>query len=417
MGKYVTIIDLGTTKIVCLIGEKVNNDKFYKVLAYNEAKSLGIQRGAVENIRSVVNTVTPILENIRAKVKIPEIKEVYVGIAGQHVKCIANRTEVSRNKYDKEITEEEIKQLELDAYKISLDPGEKILHAIPQTYSIDGMNNIIDPVGRFGHKLAGDFHIVVGNAASMTHTDTCITRMGLSLKQLVLEPIASARAVLTADEQEVGVVMVDIGGGTTDILIYKGGIVKYTAVIPFGGNIITEDIKKGYGILMNEAEQIKVEFGSCLSSKVSDDSVIELPGISGREPRLISVKGVACIIEARLNEIFDMILKVVHDANCGPLSAGIVLTGGVAHTKHIKDFVYAKTGMYVKIGIPENISPDSPSNILKPEYSTAVGLMMCGFDDALQQSSMDDPADTASGNGFMRRFSKIVKDFIIPKET
>lgn len=377
MSTYIFAIDLGTTKVVSVVGEKTDNGR-YRILAFGEAESSGVRRGQVENIHSVMAAVTPTLEALKAA-GITELNEVFVGIAGQHIKYTENRADITRDKYEEEISEEEIKLLEANAYKLHLEPGDEVLHAIPQTYSIDGVNNITDPVGRLGRKLVGHFHVIIGNTASTSHTQICIKRLGLNLQKLILEPIASSRAVLTEDEMEVGVVMVDMGGGTTDLVIYHEGIVRHTAVIPLGGNVITEDIKTGCGILQRQAEQIKIQYGSCMSTMVPENKIITVPGIQGREPREISFKALASIIEARLEEIIGMVMHEVKMYG-KKLNAGIVFTGGGAQITHLPQFIKLKTAMDVRIGKPEYTTTDSPKELNLPKFSTAAGLVMCGFD-------------------------------------
>ena len=380
MSNYTAAIDLGTTKIVTVIGEKTDNGRF-RILAYDEAESSGVRRGQVENIHNVINAIKPTLENVCENAGIDAIKDVYVGIAGQNISCKESRTDISRDNYGAIISEKEIKQLEENMYKMRMEPGEEVLHVIPQSYSVDDSFGIQDPVGRLGQRLSGNFHIIIGKSASIQHSALCIERLGLKLKKLILEPLASARAVLTEDEREVGVVVVDIGGGTTDMVIFHDGIVRHTAVIPFGGNSITEDIKKGCGILHRQAEQIKIRYGSCLASMVPENKIITVSGIAGREPREISFKTLAYIIEARMEEIIGMALfEIERSGYADKLPAGIVFTGGGAEINHLPQFIKLKTGMDVRIGKPEYVASNSAKDIAQPKYSTAVGLIMCGFD-------------------------------------
>ena len=289
MSNYIAAIDLGTTKVVTILGEKRSNGRF-RIVAHADADSSGVRRGQVENIQHVIEAIKPTLQQVKESSGIDSIPEVFVGIAGQHIRCIESRADTTRNDYDVEITENEIKRLETDMYKIRMEPGEEVLHVIPQHYSIDGVHGISDPVGRLGQRLSGNFHVIIGNTSSVHHTELCIRRLGLIQKRLILEPLASAHAVLNDDEREIGVAMIDMGGGTTDLAIYHDKIVRHTAVIPFGGNSITEDIKKGCDILLRQAEQVKVQCGSCLASMVPNNTIIEVPGIAGRERRAIGFK-------------------------------------------------------------------------------------------------------------------------------
>ncbi|MDR2286395.1 MAG: cell division protein FtsA [Prevotellaceae bacterium] len=393
MSKYVVAIDLGTTKVVSLVGEKLD-DEHYRIVAYSEEPSNGIRRGQVEHITKVVNAVVPTLDKIKTDAKIDNIENVYVGIAGQHITCIENRVEKIRDKYDEIITREEIMELEAKAGKLHLNPDTEILHVIPQNYSIDGQTGITDPVGRLGNKLTGHFYVVIGNKSNRIHTNSCLKALNLSLNKLILEPIASARAVLSNDEKELGVAMIDIGGGTTDLIVYKDYTIVHTAVIPFGGNVITEDIKTMCSIKYEQAEQIKVKFG--LQAKPHE--YVQVEGISGREPRQLSFDIILKVITSRLNEIIDMVLyEIVNKTQCGKLGAGIVITGGVSKMKGIKEFLIKrlkeqaelepeikhKIETEVIISSPQYILHDYDSGkdtIIHPKYSTAVGLVMCGFD-------------------------------------
>lgn len=379
MTNYLAAIDLGTTKVVSIIGEKLDNSERVKILAYGEAPSVGIRHGQVENIQNVVEVVKTTLDHLKAMSQVPEIKEVYVGIAGLHIRYIENRTEMLRPKYEELITEDEVRMLESNARKLHVNSGEEVIHAIPQTYSIDGIDEITDPVGRLGYRLAGHFMTIIERGISTRHTEVCINRLNLSLKEFILEPMASARAVLLESEKDMGVAMIDIGGGTTDLIIFKDKVVRHTAIIPFGGNTITQDIKSGCNITLRDAERIKIQYGSCVSSMVSDNHIITIPGINGREPREISFKSLSYIIEARMIEIMDMIIFEIKKY-ADQLDAGIVFTGGGSQMTNLRELVKLKTGMDIRIGRPVYVSETSPKEIVHPKYSTAVGLIMCGFD-------------------------------------
>ena len=380
MSNYIAAIDLGTTKVVTILGEKRNNGRF-RIVAHSDADSLGVRRGQVENIQHVIEAIRPTLQNVKEAAGIEEMPEVFVGIAGQHIRCIESRADSTRNAYDVEISEDEVRRLETDMYKIRMEPGEEVLHVIPQHYSVDDSNGISDPVGRLGQRLSGNFHVIIGKTSSVHHTELCIRRLGLTQKRLILEPLASAHAVLNDDEKEMGVAMIDMGGGTTDLAVYHDGIVRHTAVIPFGGNIITEDIKRGCEILLRQAEQVKVQYGSCLASMVSNNKIITVPGIAGRESREIGFKSLASIIEARLDEIIGMVMMEINRSGYAKkLGAGIVLTGGGSKLKDLPEFIKLKTGMDVRLGKPEYTTSDSAKEILQPKFSTAVGLIMCGAD-------------------------------------
>ncbi|MDR0724995.1 MAG: cell division protein FtsA [Prevotellaceae bacterium] len=381
MADYLAAIDLGTTKVVSIIGERNNRGRI-NILAYSEAPSTGIRHGQVENIMNVVGVVKNTLDNIKSTSGISGIEEVYVGIAGLHIRYVENRTEILRPEYEKLITSDEIDTLKSNARKLHVNTGEKIIHVIPQTYSIDNVDDITDPVGRLGHRLVGNFMVIIEKGISTRHTEICVERLNLSLKELILEPMASARAVLTEDEKDLGVVMVDMGGGTTDMMIYHKKVIRHTAIIPFGGNTITHDIKTGCDITLRDAEKIKIQYGSCISSMVPENHIIAIPGSNGRESREISFKSLASIIEARIVEIIDMLLFEIRTYTNNPrqLKMGIVFTGGGSQITHLRELVKLKTGMDVKIGKPLYVSENSPKEVVHPRYSTAVGLIMCGSD-------------------------------------
>ena len=267
-------------------------------------------------------------------------------------------------------------------YKIPIDVGEEIIHVLPQNYIVDNETGVKQPVGMSGKLVEANFHIVLGQIASARNIGKCITKAGLNLNQLVLEPLASSEAVLTDDEKEAGVALVDIGGGTTDIAVYYDEIIRHTAVIPFGGDVVTKDIKEGCSILQRQAELLKIQYGSALGDLAKDEEVVSIPGISGREPKEISFKSLAYIIQSRMEEILDAVIYEIENSGYfDKLSAGIVLTGGGALLKHLPALVKFKTGMDVRIGYPtEHLSTEAMPEVNHPMYSTSVGLVLKGFD-------------------------------------
>jgi cell division protein FtsA len=307
---------------------------------------------------------------------------VYVGIAGQHIRSVKNRGSINLNSNDEIITLENVNDLIEDMYKIPTDIGEEILHVLPQSFIVDNEGGIKNPVGMSGKRLEANFHIVIGQTASAKNIEKCVNRVDLVVNELILEPIASAEAVLTDDEKEAGVVLVDIGGGTTDVAVYFDGIIRHTAVIPFGGNVITNDIKEGCSILLRQAEQLKVQFGSALGDIAPEDKIVTIPGISGREPKEISFKSLAYIIQSRMEEIIDYVsFEIENSGYADKLSAGIVLTGGGALLRHLSQLVKFKTGFDVRIGYPnEHLTSDADEDINSPTYSTSIGLVLKGFE-------------------------------------
>jgi cell division protein FtsA len=378
--KIVAAVDIGTTKIVSLVG-KLNEQGKLEVLGISQTPSKGVKRGVVLNIEETVNAIQTTSADATKQSGI-KFNEVFVGIAGQHIKSVKNRGYINRDSYDVEITRDDLQNLNDDMHKIPVDVGEEILHVLPQSYIVDSETGVKNPVGMFGKRLEANFHIVIGQISSARNIEKCINRVGLDVKQLVLEPLASSSSVLTDDEKEAGVALVDIGGGTTDVAVYYDEVIRHTAVIPFGGNVITRDIKEGCAILQRQAESLKVQFGSALGDLAQEDKVVTIPGISGRDPKEISFRSLAYIIQSRMEEIIDAVSYEIENSGfMDKLSAGIVLTGGGSMLKHLNQLVKFKTGMDVRIGFPgEKMAADSSEEINQPMYSTSVGLLLKGLE-------------------------------------
>ena len=286
MEKTISVIDLGTTKVVCLTGTKTTEG--YKVIASCEAPSQGILRGEVVNNQSVLNTLRPLLEELEAKTGKP-VKEVTVGIAGQYIRCKSVSSTNNRSNCKEEISREEIDRMWRNMYHSRVDPGEEVLHVVPQSYHVDEYRDMPDPVGMYGSCIEANYKLFIGKSVSAEHTKRCIENIGLKLSKLILEPLATAEAVLHEDEKELGVAMIDIGGGTTDVLVYQDNIVRHTAVIPFGGNVITEDIRQGCEVTSRQAEQMKIQYGSVMQI-LPENKAIVISGIRRKESREIPFK-------------------------------------------------------------------------------------------------------------------------------
>jgi len=376
--KYIAAVDIGTTKIVAIIGA-VSDDGKVRVMGMGKSVSKGVKRGVVLNIEETATSIQEAVYQAQQESKLT-FDEVYVGIAGQHIKSMKNRHSKYIQSADSEITQADIDELINDMHNIALDAGEEIIHVIPQSYTVDNESGVKQPVGMFGKRLEANFHIVVGEISSAKHIFKCIERSGLKVKRMILEPLASSSAVLTGDEKEIGVAMVDIGGGTTDIAIYYDGILRHTAVIPFGGDVITRDIKEGCSILHRQAEKIKVQFGTALGDAAPEDQVVSVPGISGREPKMISIRFLSKIIQARMEEIVDHISYEVDNSGfANKLGAGITVTGGGALLKHIRQLVSYKTSLDVNIGYPSRCLLIENPEINLPMYSTSIGLLLNGY--------------------------------------
>lgn len=377
MKTYTAAIDLGTTKVVSLVGEK--SESGYKIISFHEAPSKGIMRGEVVNIQNVLDSLMPTLEKIKGECSV-DIKEVYVGIAGQHIRCSDEGCKRNRQKPDNLINKEEIGEMKQEMYKTRVNAGEKILHVIPQSYNVDDHIGQTEVVGMVGSQIEGNYKLFIGRTNSAEHSKSVISRAGLSLKEVVLEPVASALAVLSEEEMEMGVAMIDIGGGTTDLLVIENNIIRHTAVIPFGGNSITEDLKQGCGVSLRNAEQMKIQYGSCITEYAPDNKTVVIPGMNGTNSREVSFKVIASIIEARVAEIVEAIMYEIERSGFqDKLHAGIVLTGGGSQLAHICNYVSSKIGYETRIASPNNnITFDSPEGVNKPSSSTAVGLLIYG---------------------------------------
>lgn len=372
-------LDLGTTKIAAIVGRKNEFGKV-EILGVGKAESLGVNRGVVVNIEQTVASIKQAVEIAANKANV-DIGEVIVGIAGQHIKSMQHRGMLTRKSLEDEVSQKDIDDLIDSMHRLVVNPGEEIIHVIPQEYIVDSEIGIKNPIGHAGIRLEGNFHIITGQVSAVKNIFKCVNRAGLETVEMHLEPLASADAVLSDEEKEAGVVLVDIGGGTTDVAVFYDGIIRHTAVIPFGGNIITEDIKEGCGIIKAQAEQLKVKFGSALAQENQENEIISIPGLRGRPHKEISVKFLAQIIEARMEEILDFVLYEIK--SCGferKLAAGIVVTGGGAMLKHLQHLVMKNTGMDCRIGTPNEHLAGNDDELKHPLYATAVGLVMKGIE-------------------------------------
>ena len=373
-------LDIGTTKIACLVGRRTEHGKI-EILGYGKSDSVGVTRGVVSNIEKTVASIKEAVQQAEENSNV-EIKVVNVGIAGQHIKSLQHRGILTRDNDDDEIKLADINDLIDDMYKLVMLPGEEIIHVLPQEYTVDNEQGIKDPIGMSGIRLEANFHIITGQTAAARNIYKCVTRAGLQVNQLVLEPLASSEAVLSDEEKEAGVALVDIGGGTTDIAIFQDGIIRHTAVIPFGGNSITEDIKKGCTILRPQAEQLKRKFGSSLALEMKDTEIVCIPGLRGREPKEISLKNLAHIIQARMQEIVEHVYNEIRSSGFEKhLIGGIVITGGGSQLKHITQLFEYVTGMDCRIGYANEHMAKAPKEELnQPLFATGVGLVIKGYD-------------------------------------
>ncbi|MFL2591076.1 MAG: cell division protein FtsA [Flavobacteriaceae bacterium] len=377
-------LDIGTTKIVAMVGQK---NKFNKVeiIGIGKSKSLGVHRGVVNNITQTIQSIQEAVNEAELKSS-TEIKNVVVGIAGQHIRSIQHSDYITRKNPEEVINENDVEKLINQVYKLVMLPGEEIIHVLPQEFKVDGQAEIKEPIGMYGGRLEANFHVVVGQVSSIKNIGRCIKSADLKMEKITLEPIASSDAVLSEEEKEAGVALVDIGGGTTDLAIFKDGIIRHTSVIPFGGNVVTDDIKEGCSIIQKQAELLKIKFGSAWPGENKETEIVSIPGLRGHEPKEISLKTLSKIINARIVEIIEQVFLEIknygHDEQKKKLIAGIVITGGGSQLKHLKQLVEYITGMDTRIGYPnEHLAGDSGEDQTSPVFSTAVGLLMTALEE------------------------------------
>lgn len=387
-GNYSVGLDIGTTKIVAIIGKENEYGKI-EILGTGKSKSLGVHRGVVNNITQTISSIQQAVEQAEVDSGL-KIGSVVVGIAGQHIRSLQHSDYITRPNSEEVIDDDDLEKLCNQVYKLVMLPGEEIIHVLPQEYRVDGQPEIKEPKGMYGGRLEANFHVVVGQVSSIKNIGRCIKSAGLDLANITLEPLASAEAVLSQEEKEAGVALIDIGGGTTDLAIFKDGIIRHTSVIPFGGNVITEDIKEGCSIIEKQAELLKIKFGSAWPGENKENEIVSIPGLRGREPKEITLKNLSKIIHARVVEIIEQVYVEIknygHEDQKKKLIAGIVLTGGGSQLKHLKQLVEYITGMDTRIGYPnEHLAGDSDEEIASPLYATAVGLLM----NALETKSME----------------------------
>ena len=373
-------LDIGTTKIACLVGRKTDHGKI-EILGIGKAPSLGVSRGVVSNIEKTVQSIRAAVEEAEAKSGI-EINVVNVGIAGQHIKSLQHRGMITRDSIEEEISQKDVDELIDDMYKLFMMPGEEIIHVLPQEYIVDRQPGIKDPIGMSGVQLEANFHIITGQMAAARNIFKCVHKAGLEVSELILEPLASSSAVISEEEKEAGVALVDIGGGTTDIAIFHDGIIRHTSVIPFGGNVITEDIKEGCTIMQRQAELLKTKFGSAVTQTTQENEVVCIPGLRGRDPKEISVMNLANIINARMSEILEHIyFEIKNSGYEKKLIGGIVVTGGGSQLKHMNQLIEFTTGMDSRVGYPnEHLSSSTNISVTSPLFATGVGLVAKGFE-------------------------------------
>ncbi|SZD71661.1 Cell division protein FtsA [Candidatus Ornithobacterium hominis] len=389
-------LDIGTTKIVVMVGQKNEHGKL-EIIGVGRSKSLGVHRGVVNNITQTINSIKEAVAQAESDSGY-KITDVTVGIAGQHIRSLQHSDYITRNNFEEVIDEEDIKKLINQVHKLVMLPGEEIIHVLPQEFKVDSDGDIHEPMGMYGSRLEANFHVVVGQITSIKNIARCVKSAGLNLAGITLEPIASSSASLSKEEKEAGVALVDIGGGTTDIAVFKDNIIRHTSVIPFGGNVISDDIKIGCSIIEKQAEQLKVKFGSAWPGENKETEIVAIPGLRGREPKEISLKKLSQIIHARVNEILEQVYMELRHYGCEEekkkLIAGIVLTGGGSKLKHIRQLTEYLTGLDTRIGYSNEHMASGQSDLINsPEYATAVGLVLKGIEKLEEQELYFSPKE------------------------
>src|SRR6476661_1507569 len=376
-------LDIGTTKIAAIAGRKNEYGKL-EILGFGRANSNGVQHGQVLNIDQTIKAIQQALLHCAESNPDLEINEVYVGVAGHHIKSLQTRGDIVRQEPDIEIQQWEIDQLVDNQRKTFIPAGDQIIDVIPQDFHVDNFQNIKDPVGYNGVKVGANFHIITGDRNAIRNINRAVERSHLKVKDLVLQPLASASAVMHDLDMEAGVAILDIGGGTSDLAVFYDGILKHTAVIPFGGENITNDIRMGLGVLKSQAEAMKVQFGTALADEAKANAFITIPGIKGMVPKEISVRNLASIIQARMGEILDFVTYHIKQIglDARSLNGGIILTGGGSQLKHHIQLTEYCTGISARIGYPnEHLAPNHIDELKKPMYATCIGLILKGYND------------------------------------
>ena len=378
--RLVAALDIGTTKICAIVGRRDAHGRI-EILGLGKVESQGVRRGVVANIEKTVDAIKQATLLATRKLDLP-VHELYVGIAGQHIRSLQHRGLLTREDAESEIAQSDIDRLKSDMYKIALPPGDRILHVIPQNYTVDDEQGIKDPVGMAGARLEANFHIVTGQITASKNIERSIERAGRSVSKIFLEPIGSGAAVLTDEETQAGVALIDIGGGTTDLTIFHDGRIRHTAVIPFGGNVITKDIKEGCSIIEARAEDLKRKYGSAFANEIVENRIITIPGLRGHDPKEISEKNLARIIQSRVEEILDFALcEIQRSGYSNKLIGGCVITGGGSLLRNIKELCDFHTGLNTRIGYPnEKLAHGYVKALENPIYATAIGLLIKGLE-------------------------------------
>ncbi|MEF8864364.1 MAG: cell division protein FtsA [Salinibacter sp.] len=369
-------VDIGTTKVCAVVAGKDELDRV-NILGVGMAPSDGLNRGVVVNIDRTVAAVREAVEEAERAAGV-EVQSVVVGIAGDHVQSFQTRGVVTINA--NEITQNDVQRLLEDTTHVALPADREILHVIPQEFIVDGQDGVADPVGMSGVRLEADVHIITGLVSAAKNIYRCIEKAGFQVSDLVLEPLASSFSVLHEDEKEVGVALIDIGGGTTDIAVFEDHTIRHTAVIAVAGDKVTDDIRKGLGVMRDQAEQLKRQFGVALADEADADEKIEIPGIGGRDEKTIGRDALAQIIQPRMEEVLEIAAMEIKRSGYGRhLGVGCVLTGGGSLVPHTDELAAEVLGMEARVGRPMGLSGGLVEEVSDPKFSTGVGLVLYGM--------------------------------------
>jgi len=393
----IAALDIGTSKVVVIVAE-LQPDGVLKIIGKGQHVSKGLKKGVVINIENTMQAIQRAVEEAELMADC-KITEVYTGIAGSHIKSINSHGMVIIK--DEEVTQMDIDRVRETAEAITLPTDEEVLHTLDQEYIVDGQQDIKEPLEMSGSKLNVKVHIISGSIAARMNIIKCIKRCGLDVTHLVFQPLASSEAVLTEDEKELGVCLIDIGGGTTDIAVIKNGAFQHTAVIPVAGDQITNDIATAFRTTTQSAGDIKETYGSAMPSLSSINEIIQIPLVDGQEPMEITTKALAQVIEPRIEELFEKIQNEINRSRMGStIASGIVITGGSSLLKGMVELGEKIFGMPVRIGIPRDI--DGLLQVVEnPRYSTGVGLLIMGKNDL--QNSINKAAKGNSISHILKR--------------
>lgn len=395
MDNIVVGLDIGTTK-VCAIVAGTDEHGRMNILGVGRAPSDGITRGVVTHIDRTMNSIMAAITEAESSSGV-KVRSVIVGIAGDHIQSFQSRGVIGISGPDHEVTQADIDRLIEDTKRVALPSDRKIIHVIPQEFIIDGQDGIYDPVGMSGVRMEANVHIITGLVSAAQNIYKCVQRAGLEVNDMVLEPLASSYAVLDEEEKEVGIALIDVGGGTTDLAVFEERTIRHTAVIGIAGKKVTDDIRKGLGVLNDQAERLKREHGTAFVSSVINNEPIVLPGVGGRAPLEIDSRLLAQIIQPRMEEIFEIAaLEIKRSGYARHLSGGVVLTGGGALVKGAAELAREVLDMPVKIGIPTGFSGGLVREISNPAYATAVGLVYYGMK---HQEHVHTPGPTRKESG------------------